>query len=444
MTAHDTTTELPARPLGLVTVWVPAVCMMLVSVISYIDRNTLAILAPTILKETGLSKEEYGWIISAFSFAYMIGNPLWGRWLDRVGVRAGMLASVAFWTVASVSHAFATGFWSFAIARAALGFGEGATFPGGLRTAVLTLGVERRARGVAIAYSGGSLGAIVTPLIVAPIFAWWGWRAAFLFTGLIGAAWLVLWWFVSLRSDLRDESSAAPPTSPLPLGEGQGEGNCAAASPPPAAPVAQPLEFTDPRVWSFMAVYALGALPIAFVLYSSSIYLDLKLRIPQVTINKLLWIPPLGWELGYFFWGWVTDRTCRGASNPIAVQRRLFAVLTAASLPLALTPSLDRLSFVLASLFVAMFITAGFVIVAVSYATHVYSPSHSGLIAGLGAGSWGAAVAVAMPFFGRMFDQERFHVAFIVAAIIPVAGCVVWLAINRRAAAGTGTPARAG
>src|SRR6185295_9522821 len=118
--------------------WTPTISMMLVSLISYIDRNTLALLAPTILRETHLSGEQYGFIISAFSIAYMIGNPLWGRVLDRVGLRLGMSVSVAAWTLASVSHAFAAGFGGFAAARAALGLFEGATFPGGLRTVIQT------------------------------------------------------------------------------------------------------------------------------------------------------------------------------------------------------------------------------------------------------------------------------------------------------------------
>src|SRR5215831_15912453 len=164
--------------------YLPSAAMMLVSLISYIDRSTLALLAPTILRETNLSGEQYGWIVSAFSFAYMLSNPLWGRILDRAGLRRGMTWAVAFWTAASAAHAFAAGFWSFGAARAALGFGEGATFPGGLRAVVQTLPPEARGRGLAIAYSGGSLGAMITPLIVTPIYLWWGWRAAFWFTGL--------------------------------------------------------------------------------------------------------------------------------------------------------------------------------------------------------------------------------------------------------------------
>src|SRR5438034_10077014 len=176
--------------------WIPTASMLLVSLISYIDRNTLALLIPTIMKETHLSAEQYGFIVSAFSIAYMISNPLWGRLLDRMGLRIGMLVAVSFWTAASMSHALAAGFLSFAIARTALGFGEGATFPGGLRVVVQTLRPAEQARGLAVAYSGGSLGAIITPLIVTPIFLLWGWRPAFLFTGAIGFAWLVVWFFL--------------------------------------------------------------------------------------------------------------------------------------------------------------------------------------------------------------------------------------------------------
>src|ERR1700704_2032767 len=103
-------------------VWIPTVSMLLVSLISYIDRNTLALLAPTILRETGLSGEQYGFIISAFSIAYMVGNPVWGILLDRVGLRRGMTAAVSLWTLASAAHAFAGGLFSFGAARAMLGF----------------------------------------------------------------------------------------------------------------------------------------------------------------------------------------------------------------------------------------------------------------------------------------------------------------------------------
>jgi ACS family hexuronate transporter-like MFS transporter len=379
--------------------------MLLVSLISYIDRNTLAILAPTILRETRLTAEEYGFVISAFSIAYMLANPLWGRWLDRFGVRAGMMAAVALWTVASVSHAVAAGFLGFAAARAVLGFGEGATFPGGLRTVTQTLPVELRARGVALAYSGGSLGAVLTPLIVTPVALAWGWRAGFLFTGLVGALWLSLWLFVSRRPEVREHRGSAASHS------GQSRPS-----------------FRDARLWSYMGAYTLGALPIAFVIYAAALYLNRGFGASQALIGKLLWIPPLGWETGYFFWGWLVDRLPK--EGRVRGLGRLMAAGCLLAAPLAAAPHLRNLPAVMGLLWLAMFVAGGFIILTVAYATHVYSAAHSGLLAGLGAGAWSAGVAAAMPVFGRLIDANRWDVAFLMAAAGPAAGWLLWRAVN--------------
>ena len=378
--------------------------MMLVSTISYIDRNTLALLAPSILRDTHLTNEQYGFIISAFSVAYMLANPLWGRILDRIGVRAGMTAAVSLWTVASALHAFATGFRSFAAARTVLGFGEGATFPGSLRTVIQTLPPELRSRGIALSYSGGSFGALVTPIVVTPVAAAWGWKGAFWFTGAVGALWLAMWAALSRRPDL---------ARPKEIGVESGHPRWA-----------------DARVWAFIAAYALGAFPAAFVLYQAAIYLNVVLHKSQIQIGVVLWIPPLGWEIGYFFWGWVTDRFTRAGASIPAV-RRLFLVLTCLSLPLAAVPRAGSFPVALAMLFFTMFVTSGFIIGAVAYATSHYSTRHSGLIAGVGAGSWSAVVAIAMPVVGRLFDLRLYDAAFGLATLFPVAGYAVWRALNR-------------
>ena len=390
--------------------WVPAGSMLLVSLISYIDRNTLALLAPTILADCGLSGEQYGWIISSFSLAYMAGNPLWGRWLDRWGVRNGMLLAVAFWTVASTSHALVAGFVGFAVARAALGFGEGATFPGGLRTVVQTLPERLRSRGVAIAYSGGSLGAVLTPLIVTPIFQMFGWRAAFLFTGLVGVLWLAAWWWISRRSELR----AVRPVEERAAGR---------------------IDWRDARLWAFMASYAMGCLPLAFVMYQAPLYFSRALGKSQVELGMVLWIPPLGWECGYFLWGWMTDRLRHGQQDPMRVYRWMTLAAVVGTLPLALASRVDSFGVLLFLLFWAMFVAGGNVIVSISYATHVFTSANAGLIAGLGAGSWSAFVALSMPWFGRMMDAREWHSAFLAATLIPLVGYAVWLWVNRPQAA---------
>src|SRR6266566_3668098 len=126
-----------ASPLALGwRVWVPCLGMALCSWLSFVDRQVLTILSPTIIKDTGLTNQNFTDAASFFFLAYTLGNPVWGSVLDRIGLRVGMLLGVAIWTGASASHAFMGSFLGFAVARGVLGLGEGVTFPGGLRTAV--------------------------------------------------------------------------------------------------------------------------------------------------------------------------------------------------------------------------------------------------------------------------------------------------------------------
>jgi MFS transporter, ACS family, hexuronate transporter len=244
----------------------------------------------------------------------------------------------------------------------------------------------------------------VTPIAVAH-----GWRAAFVCTGVLGAAWLVLWVLV-------------------------GSGARAAPVEPSEAPAQRSVRLSEPRLWAFIAMYALGALPLGFVLYGAPLYLHGALGQDQAALGRLLWLPPVGWEVGYFFWGYCTDRALRRARDADAVFPVLAGALTLLSLPLAATPSLPNVAVVLASFVLATFAAAGFIIVGLAYAARVFSTRDAGLIAGIGAGSWSAVVALLMPWFGRLFDRHAYARAFALAAGAPVLGLLVWSAIDRRAA----------
>ncbi|MBV9038813.1 MAG: MFS transporter [Acidobacteriaceae bacterium] len=383
--------------------WLPALCMMLVATLSYIDRNTLALLAPTILSELHLSNTQYGLMISAFSISYMLTNPLWGRIMDRVGVRRSMAGAVLLWTLASVAHAFAAGFRGFLVARTALGLAEASTFPGAICAVTQTLPLENRMRGIGLAYNGGPLGAILTPIILTPVAAAWGWRAAFWFTGALGVLWIGLWMLVSQRRDLaRPCFRAEPSISP---------------------------RWNDAHLWAFIGSYALGASPTAFVFYVAPIYLSAALHRSQIEIGHVLWIPPVGAVIGGFFWGWITDRFANGGAS-LPALRRQFLLSMLLSVPLAVVPHIRSYPITLAMLALAMFAVAGFLSSALAYGIRQYSTAHSGLIAGIGSGTWSAVVALFMPVVGRLFDLHRYDAAFALATLLPVAGYVIWLRLH--------------
>ena len=405
--------------------WTPTASMMLLSLLSYVDRNVLAILSPTILRETRLTAEDYGFVISAFSAAYLVGNPFWGRILDRHGVRAGVGLAAAIWTCASAFHARATGIVTFVVARAVLGFGEGATFPGGMRTATQTLEPQRRARGVALAYSGGALGAVLTPILVTPVARAWGWRGAFYATGVLGAIWLLLWAAVSRRPELRaaPEQELEGPTAPI-------------SASGPRLPLARRERTPPPRllerpILSFAAAYAFGGLPLGFVLYGAPLHLARDLGCTQATLGHVLWLPPLGWEVGYFFWGWLLDRGVGRGDRSRDSFGGLFHVLALLALPFAATPFVRALPAVLALMCLQMFVSAGFVIVSLSEVTRRVSERHAAYLAGIGAGAWSGLMALVMPFFGRLFDRGEYGVAYVLATAAPVLGWAIRLAVLR-------------
>lgn len=172
--------------------WVCAL-LFFATTINYVDRQVLAILAPTLQKEIGWSEIDYGYIITAFQFSYAIGLLFAGRLIDYLGTKRGFIISITVWSVAAISHAFARTANGFGISRLALGVGESGNFPAAIKTIAEWFPRKERALATGIFNSGSNIGAIVAPLAVPIIAITWGWQWAFIATGLLGFIWLFFW-----------------------------------------------------------------------------------------------------------------------------------------------------------------------------------------------------------------------------------------------------------
>src|SRR2546426_6989054 len=111
-------------PLRVAHRWALVAAAVLVMAISFLERQTLAALAPTVCSDLGLSNTAYGWASSAFPFAHLLAMPLAGVFLDRIGVRRGLVAAVVLWSLVSASHGLAMGLGSLILLRALLGISE--------------------------------------------------------------------------------------------------------------------------------------------------------------------------------------------------------------------------------------------------------------------------------------------------------------------------------
>src|SRR6266403_4646513 len=163
---------------------------------NYMDRQVLGVLKIPLQHEFGWNDIHYGHLVFAFQAAYALGMILVGQLIDRLGTRIGYAAAMIFWSLASMGHAIAHSLTGFVVARSALGFGEAGLFPASLKCVAEWFPKTERALATGIFNAGTSVGAIVTPLIVPWIAVHLGWRWAFLLTGSLGFAWLILWlWF---------------------------------------------------------------------------------------------------------------------------------------------------------------------------------------------------------------------------------------------------------
>src|SRR5467141_1839412 len=167
--------------------------IFLATLINYVDRLTISVLAPVITRDLVLTNTEFGGIITWFLLAYTISQGLSGRLYDRVGTKRGFVCSIMLWSIAAMAHALARGLASLSIFRFVLGFGEAGNWPGAAKTIAEWFPIKQRAFGMAIFNSGAAIGSIVaTPLIVW-LAQTYNWQTTFLVTGSLGFLWLVLW-----------------------------------------------------------------------------------------------------------------------------------------------------------------------------------------------------------------------------------------------------------
>jgi len=307
------------------------------------------------------------------------------------------------------------------VARGLLGFGEGAAFPAGLKTVTETLPEERRSFGLGLAYSGGSLGALLTPIVIVPLAERWGWRAAFWMSAVVGFAWIGGWWWLR-AAGLYRARTAEPVAAIVQIAVGRSRWNR--------------------DLFATAAIYGLGAAPLAFGLNWAAQYLTRVLHQPTSALGHWLWIPPAGWEAGYLFWGRVADRRRKQAIEagvrPLS-PFGIFAGFAAGSLALGFIPAAAGMSqalpITMAIFFLVMFFSGGYVVIALAHGATTQTAKNTGLLAGFSIAGWSLTTGVLMWVVGRMFDRAEYAASFALVAVLPLMGVVVWRLLSTPEAA---------
>jgi ACS family hexuronate transporter-like MFS transporter len=161
--------------------------------INYMDRQVLSILAPTLQHSIGWTEQQYGYIVSAFQFAYALGLIVAGRMVDKLGTRVGYSIVMGLWSAAAMAHSLVQSAFGFGVARFFLGLGESGNFPAAVKATAEWFPQKERSLATGIFNSGANLGAILAPATIPWITLHYGWRPAFLATGTFSLLWIG-WW----------------------------------------------------------------------------------------------------------------------------------------------------------------------------------------------------------------------------------------------------------
>jgi len=195
--------------------WIIMILIFLGTLINFIDRQTMSVLAPALEKDLGITNFQYAKIGTVFLLTYSISMSVWGSIFDRLGNRISYSLAILWWSLAEVAHALASGVLSFSFLRGLLGMGESGAWPGAARTVTAWFEPGDRALGIGVSNAGTAIGAAVA----APLIIWidlrWGWRATFALTGSLGFFWLLAWWLLYPKSEPVREESRPDPALPV-------------------------------------------------------------------------------------------------------------------------------------------------------------------------------------------------------------------------------------
>lgn len=178
------------------------VTLLLATVLNYLDRQTISIIAPTLQHQMGLNNANLGWLFAIFYYSYTLFQFAVGPVLDRFNLRWCFVIAVVAWSLAVGLTGLATGFASLLVFRFLLGVTEAANWPAGLRILARTLPPEERTLGCGIFESGAGVGALIAPVAIFALLAAFGWRSVFFCLGLLGFLWAPIWLFVTRSPEL--------------------------------------------------------------------------------------------------------------------------------------------------------------------------------------------------------------------------------------------------
>lgn len=389
--------------------WVILAMLFLSTVINYVDRQTLSILAPTIQADLGMTDRDYAGVVQAFLAAYTLAY-LFGGWLtDRLGARVGLAVFVIWWSAANFVTGLAHSATQLGAARFALGLGEAGNYTAAPKTVSERFPAHERGFAVGVYTAGAMVGATISPPLIGWLALRHGWRAAFMATGALGLFWVVGWLWVHRW---------APPTKVGAETPAERWAWVAMLRQRPTWGLALARMVTDP-VWYFYLFW--------FPKYMID---DRGMTLLQMV--QIAWVVYLAADLGAVLGGLGSGRLVRRGMPPWKSRLMLMAcaaVLAPVGAVIAFGPSISA-TFVVAAL--VAFAHLVFLGNLTTLAVDIFPSRHIATLFGIIAAGSGLGGLLSTKLVGELASTQSYDTAFLLmAGLHPLGWLIAWWAVRR-------------
>jgi len=403
--------------------WIIVGLLFIATALSFLDRQVLSIAIIKIKAEFAMTDVQYGWVNTGFLISYALMFTLSGWLIDKFGTRWGLAVSLGLWSIANAMHGAVQNVTQLGIARFFLGIGEGGCFPGAAKGVTEWFPKKQRALAMGIAIGGSALGAVIAPPLTVHLISQFGWRGAFVATGIFGGIWVLIW-LLFFRKPQNSKLITKEELALIETDKSDKEG-VSGSKKRVSVPIRKILQFKE--AWGLISIRFLLDPVFYFFMFWIPKYLSEERGVSFEVIGNLFWIPFLALGVSNMIGGWLSDRLIKSGVSQNRARKSIMglAALLTMLTPLTVTASTVGMSIFFMSLL--MFAHGFWITNYITITSELFGKNATSTMVGL-AGTAGAIAALVLnPLIGKIVESFSYTPMWIASGIMYPLGFVVLL-----------------
>lgn len=405
--------------------------LMLGSIINYLTRSTLAVAAPTMLPDLGITAKEYSWVLNTFQMTLML-QPVSGYIIDVIGLKLALMIFATAWSFISMAHGLVHNWQFLATLRGGLGLAEGCANPAGMKATAEWFPAKERGFAGGLYNIGASVGSMLAPPLVGFAILYFNWQTAFVITGAIGLAWATLW-LLAYNSPEKHPRLSATEREYIAAGQEQhlrGDGRR-----PSIVSILKQRNFWGIALPRFLADPTWGTLTFWLPLYLSQVR---HFNIKEIALTA--WMPFLAADIGCLFGGVIVAFLQKRGVTLINARRGAFTVGAVMMMGMAGVGFVDSPYAAVALLCLGGFAHQTLSVTVITMSTDLFKKNEVATVAGM-AGTFGnGGIFVFNLFIGFLVATLGYTPFFICLGVLDLIGAVVLWTVVREPARPAAAP----